>query len=204
MLKGCRSLLRSSSLSGRRRARQHWWGHGSLSDYSSITPSTSPRVVFCFAGLGYVPLDATRDLYRTSKVFRNSIHDFEAAITAPYTQTQELRLTTSLTDYLAEPEPRPASVPGFDVESSSRDRGPTTPLASHVIQASQYALAHVIQARGLHPSSVAGYSLGEFIAAIFTGSLPLLSAIKFQMRREELCKQIEAWKAYRAGLECLP
>lgn len=41
-------------------------------------------------------------------------------------------------------------------------------------------------ARGIKPSTVVGYSLGEFIAAIFTGSLPLLSAINFQMRREAL------------------
>ncbi|CZT19120.1 uncharacterized protein RCC_04966 [Ramularia collo-cygni] len=166
-------------------ALQHRGQYSSISIPNKTTSANSSHVVFCFAGLGYVPLEATRDLFRTSAVFRNSIHDFEDAIASHYTKTRTRRPTISLADYLAESAPRPASVPGFD-SSESRDNEPTTPLASHVIQASQYALAHTIQARGIEPSSVVGYSLGEFIAALFTGSLSLSSAIDFQARREAL------------------
>lgn len=166
------------------RASRQLRQYGSANDKNSITSTKSPHVVFCFAGLGYVPLDATRDLYRTSNVFRDSIHNFEATIAAHYATTKDIRKTIPLTDYLEESAPRPASVPGFD--SGSKDTGPTTPLATHVIQASQYALAHTIQSHGIKPSSVVGYSLGEVIAALFTGSLSLPSAIDFQMRREAL------------------
>lgn len=44
----------------------------------------------------------------------------------------------------------------------------------------------MIQAAGLQPSSVVGYSLGEYVADMVTGSLPLEVGIKLLLRHEKL------------------
>lgn len=146
--------------------------------------TTQPKeVVFCFAGQGYVPLEASRDLYRTCTIFREAIDEVAANIKAFHETEGEVATCISLPEYLMEVQERPAHTP----KSSSPNTGElTTPSATMVIFAAQYALAKTIQSLGLHPSTIVGYSLGEHIASMVTGSLPLQSGIKLLLRRDKI------------------
>ncbi|KAK4550004.1 hypothetical protein LTR36_002971 [Oleoguttula mirabilis] len=145
------------------------------------------HVIFCFAGQGYVPLDASRDLFKTCEVFRKSIEEVDSAVEAFYEAESELPTSIPLSKYLKEREPRPAHTPSFDSESVVVDNGKlATPTATMVIFAAQYALARTIEAHGIQPSGIVGYSFGEHIASVVTGSLPLDAGICYLLRREKL------------------
>jgi len=169
------------------------WGRidpiSSRRQFSSIS-SSNQHIVFCFASQGYVPLEASRDLYRTSEVFRHSIKEIESLIIELHQSEESPKPRTfiPLTEYLMEESARPARVPNFTSPSSTENTHSElkTPSAIIVIVATQYALARTIQARGIQPNSVVGYSLGEYVASMVTGSLPLKAGIQFLIRRDPL------------------
>lgn len=146
--------------------------------------ASDPRFAFCFAGHGFVPLEAARDFYRASDVFRTSIQEVEDAVADFYKTELDPRAFISIPEYLEEAEARPAFTPNF--ENDSRDNLPTTPPATIVIFAAQYALARTVQEAGVRPWSVVGYSLGETVAAIFTKDVPLDVGIRLLLRRDKL------------------
>lgn len=149
----------------------------------SISP---PRaLVFCFAGQGYVPLEASRDLYRTSPIFRDSINKVAAAIKSFHETENEPTTCISLPEYFMENEERPAHTPKSTPESTPNENL-TPPSATIVIFAAQYALAKTLQSLNLHPTAVIGYSLGEHIGSMVTGSLPLSTGIRLLLRRDKL------------------
>jgi acyl transferase domain-containing protein len=147
-------------------------------------PPPTQEVVFCFAGQGYVPLEASRDLYRTCDVFRQSINEVAAAIKVFHETENEDATSISLPDYFMEAEERPAHTPKFTSETTNSELTP--PSATMVIFSAQYALAKTIQSQGLKPTAIVGYSLGEHIASIVTGSLPLQTGVKLLLRRDIL------------------
>lgn len=149
--------------------------------------ASHPRFAFCFAGQGFVPLEAARDLYRASDTFRTTIHDVEDVIDGFYKTGNDRRTFIPLTEYLEEAEARPAFTAEFGKDDNFDAEGcATTPPATLVIFAAQYALGRTIQAAGVQPWSVVGYSLGEIIAAIFTKDIPLGVGVRLLLRRDRL------------------
>lgn len=153
-----------------------------------MTGST-PRIVFCFAGQGYVPLEAARDLFRTCDAFRKAILQIDDEIQSAVKRKCIQRTFLPLSEYLSEPTIRPAYVPPFgeeDTNEKCNGDSLTTPPAPLVIFASQYALAWTLQSMGIKPTDIIGYSLGEHCASIVIGSLPLSAGLKLLLRREGL------------------
>lgn len=153
-----------------------------------MTGST-PRIVFCFAGQGYVPLEAARDLFRTCSAFKNAIFEVDEEIQSAVERKCLQRTFIPLSEYLSESTTRPAYVPPFGEEESNEGcngASLTTPSAPLVIFASQYALARTLQSMDINPTDIVGYSLGEHCASMVTGSLPLEAGLKLLLRREGL------------------
>lgn len=88
--------------------------------------ATAPKIVFCFAGQGYVPLEAAQDLYRTCDVFKDAIDEVDSNIASSTEQKLVEQTFIPLKEYLMEAEIRSAHVPPFqsdengEAEASSR------------------------------------------------------------------------------------
>lgn len=147
---------------------------------------SSQHTVFTFAGQGYPPVEAARDLYRTSLVFQNAIRDVQNTIDD---LLQERVIQSGqhipLTDYLEEDEMRPPYATSFD-RPLTTDQHSLPPSETVVILAAQYALGRMLQSWDIAPRSVMVYSLGELVAGTFTGSYTLPAVIKLLARRESL------------------
>lgn len=149
---------------------------------------SSQHVVFTFAGQGFPPVEAARDLYRTSEVFQDAVRDVQNTID---NLLQERAIQSDhhipLTEYLEEDEVRPPYAPSFDRPSASAtDHQSLPPSETMVILAAQYALGKMLQSWGIAPRSVMAYSLGELVAGTFTGSYTLAAVVKLLARRESL------------------
>ncbi|USW54230.1 Putative Acyl transferase domain superfamily, Acyl transferase/acyl hydrolase/lysophospholipase [Septoria linicola] len=70
--------------------------------------ATAPKIVFCFAGQGYVPLKAARDLYRTCTVFKTAIDKVDSNITSSAKQKLVELTSIPLKEYFREAEMCPA------------------------------------------------------------------------------------------------
>lgn len=147
---------------------------------------SSQHVVFTFAGQGYPPVEAARDLYRTSSAFQNAIRDVQNTIDG-LLQEQAIQSGQHipLTDYLEEEEMRSPYATSFD-QRLSTDQRSLPPSETIVILAAQYALGKMLQSWDIAPRSVMAYSLGELVAGTFTGSYTLPAVIKLLLRRESL------------------
>lgn len=147
---------------------------------------SSHHVVFTFAGQGYPPVEAARDLYRTSPVFRNAIEDVQNTIdNLLQEQAIESGHHIPLTEYLEEDEIRPPYATSFDRPLKTEEHS-LPPSETVVILAAQYALGKMLQSWGIIPRSVMAYSLGELVAGTFTGSYTLPAVMKLLTRRESL------------------
>lgn len=147
---------------------------------------SAQHIVFTFAGQGYPPVEAARDLYRTSEVFQNAITDVQNTID---TLLREKAVPNGhharLTDYLEEDKIHPPYATSFG-QTSRIDQDPLPPSESMIIVAAQYALGKMLQSFGVVPRSVMAYSLGEIAAGTFTGSYTLPAVMKLLGRRESL------------------
>lgn len=144
------------------------------------------HVVFTFAGQGYPPVEAARDLYRTSKVFQNAITDVQNTIDTLLRENAVPKgHHARLTDYLEEDEIRPPYATSF-ADIARTEQTPLPPSESLVIVAAQYALGKMLQSFDIVPRSVMAYSLGEIAAGTFTGSYTLPAVLKLLGRRESL------------------
>jgi acyl transferase domain-containing protein len=147
---------------------------------------SAQHVVFTFAGQGYPPVEAARDLYRTSQVFQDAIIDIQNINDALLKENAiKTGRHTRLTEYLEEDEIRPPYATSFD-QCQPADQSPLPPSESLVIVAAQYALGKMLQSWGIAPRSVMAYSLGEIAAGTFTGSYTLSAVMKLLARREAL------------------
>lgn len=145
------------------------------------------HIVFAFAGLGLEPLLAARDLFKSSKVYRDTIAELDFAIEEHYKSENKTQPFANLSEYLLEEGVRPARNPTFETATYAEGASPTQPpTSSLLIFAAQYALARVVRAEGVEPDSVVGYSLGDCITAAVTGSFPLDAAIKLILKQDEV------------------
>lgn len=162
--------------------------------------STTNRIVFCFAGQGYTPLEAARDLYRGSEAFRAAIETMDLEIVT-YFEEQQDEAFASLGEYLLEDEEErklkqvctddnDEASDGLPTNSnpsnSGEQQGQRPPLppppAALLIFSAQYALAKTLETRNIRPTDIIAYSLGEHAASMYTGSLPLRIGIRLLLR----------------------
>ncbi|KAK5999984.1 hypothetical protein QM012_005072 [Aureobasidium pullulans] len=147
---------------------------------------SSQHIVFTFAGQGFPPVEAARDLYRTSKVFQHAIRDVQNTIDR-LLQEQAIQSGRHipLTEYLEEDQVRPPYATSFDQPPATEEQS-LPPSETVVILAAQYALGKMLQSWDISPRSVMAYSLGELVASTFTGSYTLPAVMKLLARREAL------------------
>ena len=75
----------------------------------------SQHVVFSFAGQGFPPVEAARDLYRGSSTFRQAITDVQETISGlSHAGSIPGQAHVPLTDYFEEDEIRPPYAASFD------------------------------------------------------------------------------------------
>lgn len=117
-------------------------------------------------GLGNHHVGMGRDLYAGDAAFRRSLDHSAAALRGPL----GVDLRESL--YAAAPAPAPA---GLDLRRmlgrAPAAEGPLerTDRAQPLLFAVELALADCLQARGVRPAALLGYSLGEYVAACLAG-----------------------------------
>jgi acyl transferase domain-containing protein len=147
---------------------------------------SAQHVVFTFAGQGYPPVEAARDLYRTSQVFGDAVREVQKTNDVLHLENAiKIGHHAKLTDYLEEEEIRLPHAPSFNqTPHISQDLLP--PSETMIIVAAQYALGRMLQSWGVVPRSVMAYSLGELVAGTFTGSYTLPAVMKLLARREVL------------------
>jgi acyl transferase domain-containing protein len=158
------------------------------------TEAAVPReVVFLFPGVGDHYAGMGRDLYRCEPEFRCWLDDC-ARVLAEQTGTD-------LVDVLyggAPARPAPSTHDsGIDL-ARLLDRGRSgedapldhTRLAQPAVFAVEYALARLLGSFGITPAAMAGYSIGEYVAATVAGVLSPHDALVLVARRAELIETL--------------
>ncbi|MEV0144429.1 MULTISPECIES: SDR family NAD(P)-dependent oxidoreductase [unclassified Nonomuraea] len=141
-------------------------------------------VAFLIAGTGEQYPGMAAELYETEPVFRAALDRCRA----------ELRRRTG-DDPLAE-----MIGPRRDGEGDALGRllgrasapaaAPPTRVLQPALFAVEYALARLVQSWGVEPAALAGYSLGEYVAACLAGVMSLESAIALVAHRASLIDEL--------------
>ncbi|MBC6447371.1 type I polyketide synthase [Actinokineospora xionganensis] len=154
------------------------------------TDSGADRAVaLLIAGTGEQYTGMAADLYRTEPVFREVLDECRAALTVSLG-------FDPLDDMLRE---REVAAPGSGLswllgrESEPRaEAGAATEVVQPATFAVEYALARLLRSWGVRPSVMAGYSLGEYVAACLSGVLTLDSALALVAHRAKLISSLPA------------
>ncbi len=125
--------------------------------------NASPDVVFMFPGQGAQYPGMGRGLYDTDPAFRAALD----------------RCAEVLVDELK------ADLRRLIFEGTAQDLMATA-VAQPATFAIEYATAQFWLARGLKPAALIGHSVGEFVAAVLAGVMPLESALRLVARRGRL------------------
>ncbi|SNR35418.1 acyltransferase domain-containing protein [Actinomadura mexicana] len=150
--------------------------------------TTERPVAFLFPGVGDHYAGMAAGLYRSEPLFRSAL-DFCAEVLM-----DQLRRDLREILYPEDSEPAPPSggppgrpdlarLLGRDERSSELDR---TATAQPLVFAVEYALAEFLAGSGIRPTALAGYSLGEYVAACAAGVLAPEDALKLVARRAKL------------------
>lgn len=146
-------------------------------------------VVFLFSGVADHYVDMAAGLYASEPVFRAELREcFE--LLEPELGFDLERLLYPRGPEAAAQEAEEGVAAPFDlkklfapVEPSPLDR---TLVAQPLLFALQYALARLWIHYGVAPAALAGYSIGEYVAACHAGVLPLAEALELVARRARL------------------
>jgi len=130
-------------------------------------------VAFMFSGQGSQYVNATLDLYRHERVYREEID-----------RCAELLLPHSRIDF------RKALYPTEDGIEEAAMRLSQTALAQPTLFAIEYALAKLWMSWGVHPSAMVGHSLGEYVAACLAGVFSLEDALRLVAARGRLMQEL--------------
>ncbi len=168
---------------------------------SAVETRSDAPVGFLIAGTGEQYPGMAADLYRTEPVFRDVLDDCRAMLIA------HLDGQDPLEDML-----RPRSQEGFslgqllgrepaatatdpaaaDLATGDRATGDRAEVIQPATFAVEYALAKLLLSWGIEPTILAGYSVGEYVAACLSGVLTLDSALALVARRAQLIATLPA------------
>ncbi|MFI6708686.1 SDR family NAD(P)-dependent oxidoreductase [Nonomuraea sp. NPDC050478] len=135
-------------------------------------------VAFLIAGTGEQYPGMAAELYRTEPVFRKALDECRTV----------LRGLMGGTDPLAEMLAPRAEAGGLGALLGRGPAAAATPTAvlQPALFAVEYALATLVQSWGVRPAILAGYSLGEYVAACLAGVLSPESALALVAHRARL------------------
>ncbi|MGP4104713.1 type I polyketide synthase [Nonomuraea sp. KM90] len=141
-------------------------------------------VAFLIAGTGEQYPGMAAELHRSEPVFRAVLDDCRA----------ELRRLTGGTDPLTELlGPRQAGSGRLDRllgRAAAPDAATPTAVLQPALFAVEYALARLVLSWGIEPAALAGYSLGEYVAATLAGVLSLKDALALVTYRARLIGEL--------------
>lgn len=128
--------------------------------------------VFLFPGQGAQYMGMGKDLYQKEAIYRSAFDLCD-------------KLFSEHTDF---------SIKGLLYSSISlegaEDKLSNTRYTQPVIFAVSYALAKLWESKGIEPSSLAGHSIGEFVAACIAGVMSLEDAVRLVAKRGELISDL--------------
>ena len=124
-------------------------------------------VVFMYSGQGSQYYKMGEELYETDDIFSN--HMDECA------EICKQQRNVDLIEVLYHPKEKHAAFEDLE-------------LTSPALCAIQYSLTKMLMAKGIKPNAVLGYSLGEFVASVITGVLPIDFALCFLIDKSKVIK----------------
>ncbi|MBA3252101.1 MAG: type I polyketide synthase, partial [Geodermatophilaceae bacterium] len=146
-------------------------------------------VAFLIAGTGEQYAGMAADLYRSEPLFREILDECRDGL-APRLGFDPLE------DMLRPREAVSAGGAGLSWllgrETAAADAGQATDRLQPATFAVEYALARLLTAWGVEPAVMAGYSLGEYVAACLSGVLSLDAALALVARRAQLIAGLPA------------
>ncbi|WP_433574458.1 SDR family NAD(P)-dependent oxidoreductase [Nocardia brasiliensis] len=153
-----------------------------------VRRGAAPRVSFVFPGTGDQFVGMSRELYENDAVFRTAL-DACAELSIPLLGT-DFRTVLFADDANGGGSALLAAFGRADApaESPLTNR---TDLAHAAVFALDYAAAQLWRSRGIEPSAVLGYSLGEYAAACVAGVFALEDAVPLVIRRAQLVAEAE-------------
>ncbi|MFC4908264.1 acyltransferase domain-containing protein [Actinomadura gamaensis] len=163
--------------------------------FTGSVEEPGPNPVFLFSGVGEQYPEMAAGLYAHLPVFRAELDRCLAILDG------ELRLGVRAVLHLGRPEDGPDGGPEraharsadlttlFDRREAGREIDRTA-VAQPLMFAVQFALARTLTALGVVPAAMAGYSLGEYVAACVAGVLPLDDALRLVATRARLIGEL--------------
>ncbi|MCA2220993.1 type I polyketide synthase [Nonomuraea aurantiaca] len=144
-------------------------------------------VAFLIAGTGEQYPGLAAELYETEPVFRQTLDECRDTL------RDHLGGVDPLAELLLPRQPGQAA--GLD-RLLGREAAPVDTMPTAVLQpalfAVEYALAQLVRSWGIEPALLAGYSLGEYVAACLAGVLTLDSALALVAHRARLIDALPA------------
>ena len=141
----------------------------STDNYSHVSSRHTPVVVFMFSGQGSQYAGMCGDLYEQEPVFKAQVDSCCELVKQRYQK-----------DLL------PVMFPGPGGDSRMIDNTEYTQPALFIIE---YALAMLLESRGIRPAMMIGHSIGEYTAACLSGVFSLEDALHVVVKRGELMQQ---------------
>ena len=156
---------------------------------------SSRGVAFLFPGLGEHHTDMGLGLYQGEAVFRRELDRCAELLREPLGLDLRQELYPRGTDAEETKQGGGPDLKRMLGRASAAGVEPTrfdeTWLAQPVLFAVEYALAKLWQSWGLEPKAMAGYSLGEYVAACLAGVLSLEDALRVVAHRARLIHTVE-------------
>ena len=140
---------------------------------TAFEPPRERPVAFLFPGQGVQRPDTASGLYRDEPVFREEV-DRCIEMIAPHLEFDLLR----------------ALFPGGDPDGTAARFLAETEVAQPAIFVLEYALARLWMSWGVRPESMAGHSLGEYVAACLAGVMSLEDALALVTARGRLMQRL--------------
>ncbi len=158
---------------------------------TAINDAENRPVAFLFPGVGDQYANMVQELYQTETVFKERLDScFDALKKFVGRDLHEVLFPA------ADAAPQAMKTQGLDLRRMlRRDASANDPTSLElnkteylhpIVFAIEYALAELLIAWGIKPSSLIGYSLGEYVAATVAGVFSLEDALKLVAKRAQL------------------
>ncbi|MCC5616017.1 condensation domain-containing protein [Nostoc sp. CHAB 5836] len=139
---------------------------------SNFSENRNHSIVFMFPGQGAQYVNMGRELYETELIFREQVDDC-CELLKPH-------LKLDLKDILY-----PTTL------ETTAEQLKQTSLTQAALFVIEYALAKLWMAWGVHPQTMIGHSIGEYVAACISGVFSLEEALTLVVIRGRLMQQVE-------------